>query len=280
MKIDNEILKSIIAGGLKGRQKISEKFLITEHEAKAYLAIAENIDQINTFQKRIKTEPKFTEKTEGNRVLVIGDLHEPFTLDGYLEFCVSIKEKYQCNKIIFIGDIIDNHASSYHESDADGDSAGLELQKSKDKVAKWYEAFPIADICTGNHCSIALRKAQTSGLSSRWIKSLSEVLETPNWTYSEDFVIDDVLYTHGIGRKARMRAKADMISCAQGHYHSESYIEHFVGLSSHVWAAQLGSGIDRKSYAMAYGKHFNKPHINCLVVLEDGTLPILEYMKL
>jgi hypothetical protein len=31
---------------------------------------------------------------------------------------------------------------------------------------------------------------------------------------------------------------------------------------------------------MAYSKHFDKMHINCGVVLENGTLPILEYQKL
>ena len=45
-------------------------------------------------------------------VLVIGDLHEPFCLASYLTFC---KEQYiihDCNQVIFIGDIIDNHFSS------------------------------------------------------------------------------------------------------------------------------------------------------------------------
>ena len=124
------------------------------------------------------------------------------------------------------------------------------------------------------------RKAMTSGLSSSWIKTIGEVLDTPNWEFSEEFIIDDVLYVHGTGRKARNRARKDLTSVVQGHYHSESYIEHYVGNNFSIFAMQLGCGIDRKSYAMAYGKHFDKPHINCGVVLENGTLPILEYMKL
>ena len=46
-----------------------------------------------------------------NRVLVIGDLHEPFNLDGYLDFCKHQYAIYNCNKVIFIGDVIDNHYS-------------------------------------------------------------------------------------------------------------------------------------------------------------------------
>ena len=47
-----------------------------------------------------------------------------------------------------------------------------------------------------------------------------------------------------------------------------------------MFAMQIGCGVDDRSYAMAYGKHFDKMHINCGVVLENGTLPILEYQKL
>ena len=53
-----------------------------------------------------KQEYKFV-RGSGNRVLVIGDLHEPFTKVGYLQFCKSIYKKYNCNKVIFIGDCID-----------------------------------------------------------------------------------------------------------------------------------------------------------------------------
>ena len=58
-----------------------------------------------------------------NNILVVGDLHEPFTRKGYLEFCKSIYYKYNCNEVVFIGDIIDNHYSSFHDTDPDGRSA-------------------------------------------------------------------------------------------------------------------------------------------------------------
>lgn len=220
------------------------------------------------------------EKDDENRVLVIGDLHEPFTKYGYLSFCQETYYKYKCNKVVFIGDIIDNHYSSFHETDPDGHSAKAELLKAKSEIAFWYKAFPKAKVCLGNHDLIPNRRAMNSGLSNSWIKTIDEVLETPDWEFSEEFIIDDVTYVHGTARKARKRAQAELTSIVQGHYHSESYIEHFVGKNYKIFAMQVGCGIDRKSYAMAYGRHFNKPHINCGVVLENGTLPILEYMKL
>jgi hypothetical protein len=46
------------------------------------------------------------------------------------------------------------------------------------------------------------------------------------------------------------------------------------------FAMQVGCGVDRKSYAMAYGKHFKKPQINVGVVLEGGRYGIIEPMRL
>ena len=219
-------------------------------------------------------------KLESNRVLIVGDLHAPFTREGYLEFCMEIYTKYDCNQVVFIGDLIDNHFSSFHDTDPDGHGAAEELRLAKAQIQEWYKIFPKAKVCIGNHDLIPIRKAFNAGLSTQWIKPIEEVLNTPNWTYDEEFIIDNVIYVHGTGRKAYNRMLADLISVVQGHYHSESYIKYSVGKFRKMFAMQVGCGVNDKSYAMAYGKHFDKMHINCGVVLDEGQLPILEYMKL
>ena len=218
-------------------------------------------------------------KRSESRVLVISDLHEPFTLDGYMQFCVDISEKYKCNEVVFIGDILDNHYSSYHETDPDGYSARDELERAKKKIRLWYEVFPSAKVCLGNHDLIPDRKRFTAGLSSAWVRNVGEVINTPNWEFNTSFKIDEVKYIHGTGMKARNRAKKELHSIVQGHYHSESYVEYFVGSKFKIFAMQVGAGIDKNSYAMAYGKDMPKPHINCGVVI-GGELGILEYMQL
>ena len=35
------------------------------------------------------------------RILIVGDLHAPFELDGYLDFCQETYAKYLCNQVIF-----------------------------------------------------------------------------------------------------------------------------------------------------------------------------------
>lgn len=214
------------------------------------------------------------------RVLVIGDLHEPFSRRGYLKFCKDMYAKYGCNEVVFIGDIMDNHFSSFHDTDPDGHSAAEELKRAKERIAVWYREFPKAKVCLGNHDLIPDRKAFNAGLSKSWIRSIGEVLDTPNWKFSEEFTIDGVKYVHGTGLKAKSRTKNDMISVVQGHYHSEGHITFYVGDTYKIFSMQIGCGVDRTAYSMAYGKNFPKMHLNCGVVLNDGTLPILEYMSL
>jgi metallophosphoesterase superfamily enzyme len=212
-------------------------------------------------------------------VLVIGDLHEPFCLDGYLEHCINTYNKYKCNEVVFIGDIIDNHASSYHETDPDGYNAGQELKLAIQRIKQWYDVFPKATVIIGNHDRLIMRKAYSSGLSKMWIKGYAEVLGTPGWNFTESIEIDDVLYIHGEGGTARSRARRDLQSIVQGHLHSQAYIEWIVGAKFRIFGMQVGCGVDHKSYAMAYGKEGPKPAIACGVILQ-GETPINIMMNL
>lgn len=208
---------------------------------------------------------------EERRILVIGDLHCPFELDGYFDFCKETYANYNCNQVIFIGDIIDNHAFSYHEPDPDGMSAGDELKVAIEDVKKWYNTFSDADVLIGNHDRMASRKAMTGGIPKVWIKSYNDVLATPNWNWTERIVYDDVQYVHGEGGTARTKAKNDMMSTVQGHIHTQAYTEFTVGRKFKVFGMQVGCGIDAKSYASAYAKNFKKQAIGCGVIIGGHT---------
>jgi predicted phosphodiesterase len=204
------------------------------------------------------------------RILVIGDIHAPFTLNGYLEFCEDMYARYNCNQVIFIGDIIDNHYASFHATDPDGMGGGDELDVAIEHVKLWSESFPVADVCIGNHDRIIMRKAFDSQIPSRWIKSYNEVLGT-NWNWVEQIVYDDVQYIHGEGGTARTKSKNDMMSTVQGHIHTQAYVEWSVGKMFKIFGMQVGCGIDSKSYAAAYAKNFKKQAIGCGVVIGGHT---------
>ena len=233
---------------------------------------------------RLKTHEikliKRVRNREARTVLVIGDLHEPFCLDSYLDFCKEQYDIHNCNQVIFIGDIIDNHYSSYHETSADGMGGADELEFAIKRISRWYKAFPKATVIIGNHDRIIMRKAQTSAIPSKWIKSYKEVLEVPNWEFVERYVQDGVQYIHGEGGTARTKCRADMMNTVQGHLHTQCYTEHYVGQNYRIFGTQTGCGIDHDSYAMAYAKYGKKPAIGVVVVKDNGFLPVNILMEL
>ena len=221
-------------------------------------------------------------EADTRNVLVVGDLHEPFCLDSYLDFCIEQYENYNCNQVIFIGDIIDNHFSSYHETSADGMGGADELELAIKRISRWYKTFNKKDtkVIIGNHDRIIMRKAQTSAIPSKWIKSYKEVLEVPNWDFVERYEQDNVQYIHGEGGTARTKCRADMMNTVQGHLHTQCYTEHYVGKNFRVFGTQVGCGINHKSYAMAYAKYGKRPAVGCAVILNNGKTPINLLMPL
>jgi len=225
------------------------------------------------FRPRLKGNTKaaydnFTKKER--RILVIGDIHAPFTLEGYLEFCQDVYARYNLNQVVFIGDILDNHYSSYHETDPSGLSGKDELECAIEHVALWKEAFPVADVIIGNHDRLIMRKAFSSDVPKEWIKSYNEVLGT-NWNWTERIVYDNVQFVHGEGGTARTKARNDMMSTVSGHIHTQAYTEWLVGRNFKVFAMQVGCGVDASSYAAAYAKNFKRQAIGCGVVLGGHT---------
>ena len=214
-----------------------------------------------------------------SRILVIGDLHCPFDLDEYFGFCKETYSNFNCNQTIFIGDVIDNHYSSYHETDVDGYSGGYELELAIDRLKRYYKEFPVADVILGNHDRLIMRKAQTSAIPKKWIKNFKDVLEVPTWNFTERIEYDSVQYIHGESGTARTKSRADMQSTVQGHLHVQAYTEYSCGRNFKVFGTQTGCGIDFTSYAMAYAKAGKKPAIGCAVII-GGHTPINCMMNL
>tara|TARA_R110000744_G_scaffold196593_1_gene315873 strand:+ start:6512 stop:7240 length:729 start_codon:yes stop_codon:yes gene_type:complete len=237
-------------------------------------------------EKLKKRFNKTTETTDykvvkGN-VLVIGDLHEPFCLDSYLDFCIEKYKEWDCKRVIFIGDIIDNHYTSYHETDPDGLGGADELALAKKRIARWYKAFGKkgTKVIIGNHDRMVMRKAQSSAIPSAWIKSYKEVLNVPNWDFVERYELNGVQYIHGEGGAAAGKCRADLMNTIQGHLHTKAEITHWVGRKFRVYGCQTGCGIDFDKYCFSYAKAGRKPAIGCVVVLNEGQLPINLLMDL
>ena len=214
-----------------------------------------------------------------DNVLVIGDPHEPFTKEGYLEFCRKIQEEYDCGTVIHIGDAVDNHAVSYHEKDPEGMSAGDEFNLAIERMKRWYYTFPNVKVCIGNHDALPFRKAFSAGLPKTWLKTYQELLQSPP-TWEWDFVhqVNGVIYQHGTGLSGEMAAinaaRENRQSTVIGHLHTVMNTRFLASYKDLIFGVTVGCGIDHEKYAFAYGKqNTRKPVVACAVIL-DGKLPI------
>jgi len=218
-----------------------------------------------------------------SKILIIGDIHEPACHVGYRRFCQDLYESWGCNRVLFIGDIIDFHCISFHAKDVDADGVTREAEMAYKGVRKWYKAFPKAEVMIGNHDERVFRLAASVNIPARFIRDYDLVWDTPKWQWKRDTEIDNVHYFHGTGCTGKMpalnAAKASMMSTVIGHCHSVAGIKWNCGVNRRIFGMDTGCGVDVNHPAMRYGRNMvNKPVLSAGVVM-DG-MPYHEIMPM
>lgn len=209
-------------------------------------------------------------------VLIVGDTHLPFVLPGYLDFCNDIKNRVKCEKVVHIGDLVDNHAISYHEHDPNGSSPIDEIKEAKKHLKNWFKAFPSLFLCRGNHDRLVDRKGRTVGLPEAVFKPFRQIWDLPpKWIDDFDFELYGVRFIHGTGYSGKTAHTQAACDCRQstviGHIHSALGVEYVANYKERMFGMNVGCGIDRKAYAFNYGKDFkHKPLIGCGVITDNG----------
>ena len=218
-----------------------------------------------------------------SRILLISDLHIPYNHKDALAFLQHLKDKHKPTRVICMGDELDKHALSYHDSDPDLASAGDELRKSLPIIAELKKMFPIMDILDSNHGSLVWRKAKTHGIPRHYIKSYNDVLEVDGrWKWHHDLTVDlpngqKVYLHHGKSNRVINLSQQMGMSCAQGHYHEILAVSYWGNPNGLHWALQTGCLIDDESYAFSYNNvNIKRPVIGTALIIDS--LPILEPM--
>ena len=241
-----------------------------------YVLSEDSLDDFVEYTDKLTPNPYYKQY---ENILLIGDTHEPWCLDGYLEFCLDIYNKYNCDHVIFMGDCLDNNFSSSYAINPDGMCAGDELSFAIKKLKNWSKVFPEADVCIGNHEERIMKQCFNNGLSKKWIRDFKDVLGV-NWNFQTSFEYNNCLFRHGVNTKAAPKSGCEMMNVVQGHFHSEAYIHWNIGKGKKVFGMQVPCGISEDKYAFAYAKDFAKPAIGVGVLLEFGRLPIIEMCDL
>ena len=218
------------------------------------------------------------------KVLVIGDLHLPAEREDYLEFCRGLRKKYKTTETVFIGDVLDHHAISFHQKHPDADSATAEYHRSMEKLKAWKKAFPSASVCIGNHDERIHRLSSSAGIPAMYLKDYKDIFGTPSWDWAYEHIIDDVAYIHGTGASsgntpAFNAAKVRVQSTVSGHIHSAASICWLQGPNNDkLFGFNVPNGVDISHTLMYYAKNFLKKPVNGAGVVIDGH-PYMEVMN-
>lgn len=217
-------------------------------------------------------------------ILLIPDLHIPYEHRDFLRFIKAVAKKNKPNIVINLGDEADWANISFHPTDQELYSAGHELEITIQRMAEWYKAFPEMLLLESNHGSLLYRRFKAGGIPIHAMKPLSELYETPDWTWHEDILIKtkqgEIYGCHGKTGVYNKLAREMGCSCFQGHYHGKFEITWSRSVLFERFNMFVGCGIDRKSLAFAYGKnHLPKPILGCGVIDEIG-MPHLVKMHL
>lgn len=217
--------------------------------------------------------------------LVIGDLHCPAEHYKALDFAESIKKLYKPDNTVFIGDIVDNHTLSRFTKDQNAPLGSHELDLAVSNLQLWYEVFPKAYVTLGNHDNNRIvQRANDAGLSSRFIKNFSDIIEAPEgWKFVDDVIIDNVKYFHGVGyNKSNWKdlARNNNMSCLIGHLHSIAGFEWYANQQILMFSGVVGCLVDKDHKYMAYAKYMRDKPILGVTVVIDGRMPVFYPMDL
>jgi predicted phosphodiesterase len=208
------------------------------------------------------------------RVGIIGDVHLPYHNRDYLQFCKDVFDRNGVTHVVQIGDLIDNHSISFHESDPDLPGPSMEMKLVDRYLEDMGQLFPKMYVLQGNHEERIMRKMKSAGLPSRFLKAYQEVFQFPKeWIFGDEFTIDGVDYIHGTGFSGvnghRHAAVERGCPTVMGHLHGTAGIAVFQRPKDLIWGMNVGCGVDAKSLAMAYGKYSRKkPILSCGLVIE------------
>lgn len=217
---------------------------------------------------------------DNSRILVIPDMHLPYGHVDAFDFLKKCKEKLQPTRIICLGDELDYHAMSFHDSDPDLESAGTELLKAIGQISYLKEMFPKMDLLESNHGSMAYRRAKHHGMPRHLLKSYNQVLEVDNdWSWHGELILElpngrKCKFIHGISPNILHASQTCGMSLVQGHHHSLFEIRWWDGGNGLNFAISSGCLVDYEAYAMAYAK-LNLKRQQLGVTFIENSIPTL-----
>ena len=208
-------------------------------------------------------------------ILVISDMHLPYQHKDSIKFLKEIKKEFKPDTTISIGDLLDQHALSFHDSSPELYSAGMELDKAKEYVKELESIFPKLIEVDSNHSSMIYRRALKHGLPRAYLKEYGDFLETKKWKWVDDLTLtmsngQRCFFTHGRSADVLKVSQTMGMSAVQGHYHTKFVISWWANPDNLFFGMNVGCLIDQKSMAFNYAKNFRTRFIIGCGIIIDG----------
>ena len=215
------------------------------------------------------------------RILVISDMHIPYHHKDSIKFLSEIKKQFKPDRIINIGDSIDFHAISMHDSNPDLPNAGDELNLTKKYLKELEVIFPNVTEVDSNHSSLVFRRALKYGLSTQFLKSYNEFLGVgKGWKWVDNLTLtlsngQRCFFTHGMSADILKVSQAMGMSAVQGHYHTKFVISYWSNPDNLFFGMNVGCLTNQKSMAFEYAKNFKTRFIIGTGIILDGVPRLL-----
>lgn len=215
-------------------------------------------------------------------ILVIPDMHAPYQHPDTIGFLRAVRNAFDPDLVVSLGDELDYHALSFHDADPNLDSAGAELEKGKVLLKQLHGYFPEMLICHSNHGSMVFRRAKAHGIPVQMIRKYRDVvlpgIDNYGWSWAYSWRINtplgEVLFKH---QTTGILSDAAHNSCnlVVGHNHGNFSVEYCASSSHLYYGCYSGCLVDKDALAFAYGKHsLKKPIIGCTVILNGRPMAI------
>jgi hypothetical protein len=211
-----------------------------------------------------------------SKIIILSDTHLPYEHPRAFAFIHACLKKYNPDRIVHIGDCIDNSQISFHEKDPDSMfSPSSELKEAILHMHELYKMMPVVDVLDSNHGSLVYRRSKAFGIPRFTLRPWNEIIEAPvGWKWHRDLIIDDIYFHHGdITGKLQKLVMMDK-NIVIGHRHTEFKIEYFKSKSNLRWGMQVGCLIDENNLAFNYARNNLARPILGVGLIVDG-IPFL-----
>ena len=223
-------------------------------------------------------------RIDNDRILIYSDLHLPYQHKDAVDFLADIARNYKPDRVLDLGDTLDEYAVSQYPKSPSADNVVRELNKAKKKVKILASIFPRVDIMESNHTDRLYRRATVGGIPREYLLPIKELMGAPKgWKWHRDLVLtinatrEQVYFAHTKTGTTINLAKNLGMSVAVGHKHNSSGVQYFATPKDTHFAIDTGCLISDKGYAYSYNKGNVIRPVRSVAIIEGGIPHIIPF---